>query len=348
MALRMNTKSAATHPDAALGAGPRFGTLARRVLRNPVVRVIARRLSLAVPLMFAVSLLSFILSVASPTDPVEAILGFEATPAQKRALAHQFLLDRAFYDRYWIWLHHALSGDLGSSWFLQQPVVGLIEQRLPVTLSLVVPTLVVAVVVGVFAGITSAVRGGVLGRSVDSLALVGFAVPGFWVGAVLMSIFAVRLGWLPAINYVPFTQSLTGWARSIVMPVVALSLLPAAVMARQTREAMMDVLASEHVRMAWANGFPAGLIYYRLALKIVSVRVVTVAGLQVIGLLAGTLFVEQVFALPGLGSGLVTAVAHGDQPIVQGIIVFFTLLIVGVNLVVDLLYAVLDPRLRTS
>jgi peptide/nickel transport system permease protein len=346
MGTELSTDSAVAAPRPTLGSGSR--AFAHRVARNPVVRVVVRRLGLAVPLMFVVSALSFILSLASPFDPVVGILGLAASPASKAQLRHQFLMDQPFYDRYWNWLEHAVHGDLGKSWFLEQPVVGLIEQRFPVTLSLVGVTLLLSLVFGVTAGVVSAVRGGFLGRLIDSVALVGFSLPGFWVGAVLISIFAVRLRWLPAISYVPLTQSPTEWLRSIILPVVALSLLPTAVMARQTREAMMDVLASEHVRMAWANGIPPRTIIYRLALKNAAIRVITVAGLQVVGLLAGTLFVEAVFALPGLGSGLANAAAAGDLPTTQGIIVFFTLLIVGVNLVVDLLYTALDPRLRAT
>jgi peptide/nickel transport system permease protein len=227
-------------------------------------------------------------------------------------------------------------------------VKALIVQRFPVTLSLVVPTVVVMFLVGVGAGVVSAVHGGAVGRLIDSLTLVGFALPAFWVGAVLVSFFAVKIHLLPAIGYVSLAQSPGDWARSMVLPVVALSLLPIAVMARQTREAMMDVLASEHVRMAWANGIPPRVIFFKLALKNASMRAVTVGGLQVIGLLTGTVFVEQVFSLPGLGSGLDTAASTGDLPVTQGIVVFFTVVIVAINLIVDLLYAVLDPRVRTS
>jgi peptide/nickel transport system permease protein len=233
MGTELSTDSAVAAPRPTLGSGSR--AFAHRVARNPVVRVVVRRLGLAVPLMFVVSALSFILSLASPFDPVVGILGLAASPASKAQLRHQFLMDQPFYDRYWNWLEHAVHGDLGKSWFLEQPVVGLIEQRFPVTLSLVGVTLLLSLVFGVTAGVVSAVRGGFLGRLIDSVALVGFSLPGFWVGAVLISIFAVRLRWLPAISYVPLTQSPTEWLRSIILPVVALSLLPTAVMARQTR-----------------------------------------------------------------------------------------------------------------
>lgn len=317
------------------------------MLRNPVVRVVVRRLYLAVPLLFVVSALSFLLTSLAPTNVVDVLLP-NGTPAQWAALSHRLGLDQPIYEQYWHWLVHALGGNLGTSYTTGQGVKALIVQRFPVTLSLVVPTVVVMFVVGVGAGVVSAVRGGALGRLIDSLTLVGFSLPAFWLGAVLVSVFAVRIHLFPAIGYVSLAQSPGDWARSMVLPVCALSLLPIAVMARQTREAMMDVLASEHVRMAWANGIPPRVIFLKLALKNASMRAVTVGGLQVIGLLTGTVFVEQVFSLPGLGSGLDTAASTGDLPTTQGIVVFFTLLIVAINLGVDLLYTVLDPRVRTS
>ena len=317
------------------------------MVRNPVVRVVVRRLYLAVPLLFVVSALSFLLSSLAPTNVLDVLLP-NGSPAQYVALAHRLGLDQPVYEQYWHWLVHALGGNLGTSYTTGQGVKALIVQRFPVTLSLVVPTVVVMFVVGVVAGVVSAVHGGAVGRLIDSLTLVGFALPAFWVGAVLVSFFAVKIHLLPAIGYVSLAQSPGDWARSMVLPVVALSLLPIAVMARQTREAMMDVLASEHVRMAWANGIPPRVIFFKLALKNASMRAVTVGGLQVIGLLTGTVFVEQVFSLPGLGSGLDTAASTGDLPVTQGIVVFFTVVIVAINLIVDLLYAVLDPRVRTS
>ena len=341
----MSAVVAGTDPEFAAVSGPR--PLVERASRNQVLRVVVRRLLLAVPLLFVVSALSFLLSSLAPSNVVDTLLP-NATLAQRAALSHKLGLDQPVYEQYWHWLVHALQGNLGTSYTTGQGVAAEIGQRFPVTISLVIPTIVIMFIVGVWAGAFSAIRGGVLGRLVDTLTLVGFALPGFWVGAVLVAFFADKFHLLPAIGYVSPSVSISQWARSLVLPVCALSLLPIAVVARQTREAMMDVLASEHVRMPWANGIPPRMIYYRLALKNASIRAVTVGGLQTVGLLTGTLFVEQVFALPGLGSGLVTATSTSDLQVTQGIVVFFTLLIVLVNLIVDLLYTALDPRVRTS
>jgi peptide/nickel transport system permease protein len=303
---------------------------------------------LAIPLLFVVSTVTFLLVSISPGDPGQAILGAGATPEQREQLREQIGLNQPVYEQYWNWLTNALHGDLGTSYFTNQPVTTIIGDRYQVTLSLVVLSLIVIVLIGVGLGVIGAVRGGAVGRGVDSISLVGFALPGFWVGAVLISIFAVRLGWLPAIGYVPFADSPSDWARSLVLPVIALAIHSIAVMAKQTREAMMDVLGSEHVRMAWANGIRPRTIYFRLALKNASMRIVTVAGLQVVALLGTTIFIERVFAMAGLGGALVDAATYSDLPVAQGITVIFTLVVVFASLIVDLLYTFLDPRVRTS
>jgi peptide/nickel transport system permease protein len=257
-------------------------------------------------------------------------------------------LDQPIYERYAHWVVNALHGDLGHSLFGGQAVSTTITQRLPVTLSLVIGSVLVISIIGVGLGVISAVLGGAFARIVDGFSLLGFAVPGFWLGAVLISVFAVSLGWLPIFGYVPLTQSPTAWARSLVLPVVALALSSLAGLTKQTREAMLDALASEHIRMAWASGVPPRYIYYQLALKNAAPVVTTIIGLMTVGLLVGTVFVEQVFALPGLGSSLVNATQQGDLPVVQGITVFFAVIIVLINLIVDVTYSLLDPRVRTS
>lgn len=342
-----------TKPVVSVAAPPAHGGAATwsartsAITHNRVLRVIIRRLLLAVPLLFVVSSLSFVL-ISAIGNPAAAILGPLATPQQVAQLNRQFGLNLPLYTQYWHWLVHAVHGNLGTSLFTEQPVSQTISQRFPVTLSLVIGSFVVTVVLGSFLGVVSAVRGGAFGRVVDGVSLVGFALPSFWVGAVLVAIFAVKLRWLPAIGYVSISQSPLQWLRSIILPVTALSLAGIAVLAKQTREAMLDVLSSEHIRMAWANGIAPRDIYFKLALKNASLRIVTVSGILLVGLTAGTLFVEEVFALPGLGSIFTTSAQGGDLPVVEGITVFFTALIVVINLVVDVVYTLLDPRVQSS
>jgi peptide/nickel transport system permease protein len=329
-----------TGHDAARG-----GNLAA-IVANPVLRVVARRCVLAVPLLFVVSALTFILVSLTPGNAAEEILGTSATPDQYAALDSALGLNLPLYDQYWTWLRHALTGDLGQSVFTGQPVAQAIGQRLPVTLSLLVGALLVSLVIGVGLGVLSALRCVVTGRAVDVLALIGFSLPAFWVGAELIVVFAVWRDWFPATGYVSFSDSPAEWLRSLVLPVVALSLYGIAATAKQTREAMLDVLGSEYIRMARANGISGRAIVVRHALRNASVRVVTVLGLQAVGLLGGTVLVENVFALPGLGSLMVNAATQHDLPVVAGMVVYFTLIVVVINLLVDLAYVWLNPRVR--
>lgn len=323
------------------------GVVAARV-RLPLLSVVVRRVALAVPLLFVISVLSFVLVSLTPGDAAQAILGTQATQEQYEALRHALGMDLPLYEQYWQWLMHAVTGDLGSSLFSGETVTSAIESRLPVTLSLMFGALLVSLVVGVALGMLSAVRGGVLGRFVDGFALVGFALPNFWLGAMLIVVFAVALRWLPAIGYVAFAISPGDWLRSLVLPVLALSSSGIAALAKQTREAMLDVLAREYIRMARANGIRYRTIVFANALKNASVRVVTVLGLQAVGLLGGTVVVENVFALPGLGSLAVGSTVQHDLPVIQGIVIYFTVLVVVINLVVDLAYTWLNPKVRTS
>jgi peptide/nickel transport system permease protein len=229
-----------------------------------------------------------------------------------------------------------------------QPVTDGINQRLPVTISLIVGALLVAIPIGVGLGIFSAVKGGVSARALDSFALLGWALPSFWLGAVLIGVFAVRLQWLPAVGYVPLTASPERWFLSLILPVTALALHTVAGIARQTRETMMDSLSSEYVRLAAASGISRRSIIFRHAFKNSAIRVVTILGLLVVGLLGGTIFVETVFALPGVGGLATQATIDHDLPMIQGVVVYFTIIVIIVNLIIDLVYAWLDPRVKPS
>lgn len=335
------------HPGAAssrvgVPGAARAGALAR----HPVVGVVARRLAMAVPLLFVVSAVSFVLVSLTPGDAAQQILGTQAPPEAYARVREALGLDLPLYEQYWQWVTHAVTGDLGASVFTGESVTHAIGSRLPVTLALIVGSLLLSVVVGVSLGVFSAVRGGAAGRAVDAFALVGFALPAFWVGVELIAVFAVKLQWFPATGYVPWAESPSDWLRSLVLPVLALALGGVAAVAKQTREAMLDVLGSEYVRMLWANGVSARSIYFRHALKNASLSVITVLGVQAVGLLGGTILVENVFALPGLGSLAVSASIQHDLPVVQGLAVCFTVIVVIVNLMIDLAYTWLNPKVQ--
>jgi peptide/nickel transport system permease protein len=317
-----------------------------------MVRVVVRRLVLSVPLLFVVSAFVLVLMSLIPGNVTYTILGSPATsglsPAAYTHLANELGLNDPLPVQYWNWLKHALHGDLGNSLVTKQPITQAITQRFPVTLSLVVGSVLLGLIVGVGLGVVSAVRGGVLGKIIDAFSMVGWVIPVYWLAAEMIVIFAVKLGWLPASGYVPFANSPVDWFRSLVLPVVALAIGAVGLFARFTREAMVDALGSEYVRMGRANGVSELSIVLRHTLKSASLQVITLAGLVVIGLLAGTVFVETVFALPGMGNLIVQGAQQKDIPIVQGVAVFFTLIVIGVNLLVDLTYSVLSPKVRVS
>jgi peptide/nickel transport system permease protein len=316
--------------------------------RRSLAWIVARRLLLAAPLLFVVSALSFVLASLTPGDPAHEILGVNAAPQDYARLRHALGLDLPLYDRYWRWLQHALHGDLGVSLFSGESVTHSIDGRLPTTLSLMIGALLVGLVVGVAFGVFSAIRGGIGGRLVDAVSLIGFALPSFWVGAILISLLAVTVRWFPATGYVPFSESAGGWVRALFLPVLALTLNGVAAIAKQTREAILDALSSEYVRMARANGISEASIVFRYALKHAGIRVITILGLQAVGLLGGTVLVENVFALPGAGGLLVDSSIKHDLPVVQGIVVYFTVMVVAINLLIDIAYSWLNPRVRTQ
>jgi peptide/nickel transport system permease protein len=316
------------------------------VAHQPYLRAVLRRVVLSVPLVLIVSAISFALLSLAPGSAATSKLPPTATRAQVEALRYSLGLDQPIYGQYWRWLSHALHGDLGVSYVTTEPVTRLITERLPVSLALICGALFVFLVIGIPLGIATAVRQTAANRALDIAALVGFAIPTFWTGAMLIEGFAVGVRWFPVVGYVPLVQSPAQWLRSLVLPVLALSIGGMAVVAKTTREAMLDVLGSEHIRMAWANGVSARSVFMVYALKNAAFRIVTIFGLMTIGLLGGTVVVETVFALPGLGGALVNGVNQRDLPTTQGIVVLFTLIIVAVNLFIDMVYVGLDPRVR--
>lgn len=332
-------------PDQGRFAG---ATAARRVVLGPVARLVSRRLASAAALVVGVSFASFLLIAIAPGDPARQIVGLEGTADDYERVRQQLHLDQPILQQYFNWLGSALHGDLGASIFTSQPVTHAISERLPVTLCLIVGSLILSLTLGVVLGVVSAVRGGILGFLGDGFALIGFALPAFWLGAILIVVFAVTLGWFPATGYVNFVSSPSLWFGSLVLPVAALAIGGVASFAKLTRESMLMALGSEHVRMARASGASERSVVYRHALRNAAMPVVTVVGVHFAALLGGTVYVETVFAMPGLGGLVATSASKQDIPTIQGVVVTFTIIVVTVNLLVDLAYAWLDPRVRTA
>lgn len=313
-----------------------------------MMRVVVRRLLLAVPLLFMVTSLTYVLTSLAPSNAAETILGSSATPATVAALERQLGLTEPVWEQYFRWLSHALTGNLGTSLVSSQSVESALVARLPVTLSLVIVGTLVSALAGVGLGMVSALRGGALGRLIDGLAMLGSAVPNFWLGLVLVDLLAVKMHWLPATGYMDLTQSAGGWARSLVLPVATLAAVGLTGIAKQTRDSLREVMGAPFITALRADGVAEWRIVARHGLRNAAIPVVTLVGVFFVAMLGGTVLVESVFVLPGLGSLAVSSAQSGDLTMLQGIVVVFCVIVVVVNVLVDLTYGWLNPQARLS
>ncbi|WP_433269111.1 ABC transporter permease [Actinosynnema sp. CS-041913] len=312
-----------------------------------MLRLVGGRLLWSVPLLVVLSALTFLLAWLTPGDAARVVLGTNTDPAAYEQVRSQLGLDRPLPEQYGTWLSGAVRGDLGRSLFTGESVSAIVDSRLAVSLSLLLLSALVIAVVGVALGMFGALRGGVAGRVLDGLSVVAMSVPTPWLGLVLVVVFAVNLAWFPVTGYVPAAQSPDGWALSLALPVVCLAVGGIAVIAKQVRGAVVEVLGRPYVRALRANGLPARRIIFRHVAKNAALPVVAVFGVVLIGLLGGSVVVEQLFALPGLGQLTVTAAAQHDLPVLQGVVLCFTVLVVIVNLLVDLVTGWLSPNAVT-
>ncbi|WP_432494711.1 ABC transporter permease [Kineococcus auxinigenes] len=309
---------------------------------------ILRRLGAAVVLVVAIATLTFFLLHLTGGNPARSIVGQSATAAQEAQKAAELGLDRPLLAQYWTWLSGLLRGDLGASWFTGQPVWQTLSNALPVTLSIVVAGLLLSAVVSVLLGVAAAVRGGWIDRVLQVVAVVGFAVPGFLVALVLALFVAVRWGLLPATGYVRFGEDPGAWAQSIILPAVALAVGAIAATAQQVRGSMLDVLRRDYVRTLRARGISERSLLFKHALRNAAPPALTVLSLQFIGLIGGAVVVERVFGLSGIGTAAMSTASQGDQPVVLGIVVTTVVLIALVNVVIDLAYGWLNPKVRVA
>jgi peptide/nickel transport system permease protein len=315
---------------------------------NATVKMVIRRLLLSVPLLFVVSVLTFGLIALTPGNPALEILGGNATPDEVTALDQQLGLNQPLVVQYWHWLDKVLHGNLGVSLFSSQTVTSDINSRVGVTLTIVIGAVLVSTLLGVALGVVSAVRGGWLGKLTDVVSLVGFAVPNFWLGLILVTIFSVKLGLVPATGFVPFSTSPNGWLDSIILPVITLSAVGITGVAKQTRDSLRDVMGQPFITALRAEGVPERSILLRHGLKNAALPVITMMGLFFVGMLSGAVIVEQVFGLPGVGSLAVSATSTHDLPVVQGVVLYFTVIVIVVNLILDVSYGLLNPKGRVS
>ena len=312
--------------------------------------LIARRLLALIPILLLVTLGVFGLITLIPGDAaVELAGGINATPERVEEVRTELRLDDPFLEQYGRWLGNAARGDLGESLVSGRSVASEISDRLPITMSLVVSGVFLGACMGLAAGILAGMRpGGVVDRIVMFGTTMGLAVPNFWLAMMLVLVFAVNLEWLPAIGYTAFTESPIDWLRGIILPAFALSVALSAVLARQVRGSLSDVMASNYVKTAWAVGAGVRRVVGKHALKNASIPAITVIGFSIAGLLGGTVLIEEIFAIPGMGSYIRGAIFSSDLPVIQGVALLFVLVNVTMALIVDIAYGFVNPKVRVS
>jgi peptide/nickel transport system permease protein len=308
---------------------------------------ILRRILSTLPVMGIVALFVFSLLYIAPGDPAAVIAGDQASPADVERIRQGLGLDRPFLVQFGTWLWNILHGDLGTSIFTNLPVAAMIAQRIEPTFSLMAITLVLTILVAVPLGVVAAWKAGSwVDRTIMAFAVFAFSLPVFVVGYVLAYVFALQFEWLPVQGYTPFKSGVWPWLRNLILPALALGSVYIALIARITRASMLEVLQQDYVRTARAKGLGQRNILFVHALKNAAVPIVTVIGIGIALLIGGAVVTESVFAIPGLGRLTIDAILRRDYPVIQGIVLLFSFLYVLVNLMVDVTYTLVDPRIR--
>lgn len=312
------------------------------------MKMLLRRFLGGLVVLWLVSVLAFLLVYLVPGDAADVAAGENASPEQVAEIRAQLGLDRPILAQYLTWTGDLLTGDLGNSLFSGTPVLELMLHVAPVTLSLTAVALTVAVLLGVSLGsLAASRRGSWLDGVVTSFSILGIAMPSFWVAILLISIFAITLGWFPATGYVPISEGIVPWAGHVLLPGIALGLASAGVVARQTRGAVIDVLERPFVQSARARGASGWWLVRRHVLRNAAIPVVTILGLQTGNLLGGAIVVETVAGVNGLGALAVTAISRQDFPIIQAYVFVSAVVVVVVNLAVDVTYGWINPKVRS-
>jgi len=309
---------------------------------------LGKRLLQLIPTLFFVSVIIFSLQQLLPGDPATIMAGEERDPAVIAQIRHQYRLDQPIPVQYVYWVKGVLTGDLGESMRIKQPVRSLILEKLPVTLQLGLMAIVIAVTIGVSAGIVSAVKKGTIwDYAANVFALWGLSTPNFWLGIMLIFLFSVELGWLPASGYVPLTEDWRQSLASTIMPAFVLGNAIAAVLMRHTRSAMLQALSSDYVRTARAKGLFERAVVLKHAMRNALTPVITLGALELGTLLSGAVLTEQIFTIPGFGKLIVDAVFNRDYAVVQGVVLVTATIYITLNLIADIAYVLVNPRLRS-
>ena len=308
---------------------------------------IFRRLLATIPVILVVAIFVFLMLRLTPADPAAIIAGDNANAEQVAAIRHQLGLDQPMLTQFFIWSGKILQGDLGESFFFKKTVASLIADRVQATLSLATFTMILAILVAVPLGVLAAAKQGTwIDRVVMGFSVAGFSVPVFVIGYLLIYVFAIQLNWLPVQGYTRIEVNVADWARRLILPSLTLSVIYVALIARMTRTSMLEVLSEDYVRTARAKGQVERKVLFRHALRNAAVPIVTVIGIGIALLIGGVVVTESVYTIPGLGRLTVDAVLARDYPVIQAVILLFSLVYVMINLLVDIIYTVLDPRIR--
>jgi len=309
-------------------------------------RYILRRLLQTIPVLLLFSVVVFAMLRMVPGDPALAMLGLQATPEAVAQIRQEMGLDKPIIVQYGIWLGHVVHGDFGVSWSSKQPVWQLIKRRFEATLLLTLGATMIGVVIALPLGILSGVRPhSAFDTLATSFSLLGVALPGFWLGLMLVLLVS-NGGWLPPSGYVPLSESLGDSLKHLALPALTLGVGLAAPLARFVRSGMLDVMGTDYIRTARAKGLPSQLVVRRHALRNGLLSVITIFGLEFGSMLGGAVITESVFSWPGIGTLLLTAIKQRDYAMIQGAVLFISIVFILVNLAVDLAYGVLDPRIR--
>ncbi len=310
-------------------------------------RYLIRRLFFSLFAIWATMTVTFIFMRLLPGDPVTTLVGEEGDPAQIESIKARLGLDRPIPVQYFLYLKSLVSLDLGDSIYKRLPVNDLVLEALPRTLSLALVSFAVGVLIGLPAGIISAIRRySIWDHLATFIAFLGLAMPGFWLGIILIIVFGVELGWLPVFGYSPIGDGVWEWLSRLILPALATGTGFAAILARQTRSAMLEVLSQDYIRTAYAKGLRERIVISRHALRNGLIPVVTVMGIALAILLNGAVITENVFAIKGLGRLFIDGILGRDYPIVQGVILLVACIFIFMNFFVDMLYAVINPRIR--
>jgi peptide/nickel transport system permease protein len=313
----------------------------------PLLRHAIGRLIALVPMLIALSIASFALVHVIPGDPALVMLGGEGTPQQVADLRKQLGLDRPLPIRYWEWLQRVARGDLGESLYNRTRVVDELIWRFPTTLTLVCMSLLISVLIGVPAGLLSAVfRNSWVDHVARLLTLASLSMPSFWLGLMLIILFSLKLNLLPIVGYTSVVTNMWSGLRFLILPSCAMGMYLTALLARLVRSSVLEILGQDYVRTARAKGLHERIVLFRHALRNALIPAVTVLGINLGILLGGSAVIETMFVLPGVGQLVITALYNRDLPVIQGLILYISVLYVLINLAVDLLYTYLDPRLR--